>query len=209
MVMYPLAVAPLFPQLIASRPIMRGLLWCAAAVGGLMLTGIILCSSETVRNSRLLSDTVFKRFPLGRYVERTFDTIHAYRRYPGTLLAAFGISLLAHAMSIGVILLAVHATNPMGATWEMPLLIPIGFLANTLPITPGGLGVGEAVFAKLFSLAGLAGGAEALLVWRVLTMLLGLIGLAFYMQGRKRFVHEWPLHSEALPSHQNLRVQQG
>ena len=32
----------------------------------------------------------------------------------------------------------------------MLLLIPIGFLANSLPVTPGGLGVGEAAMESLF-----------------------------------------------------------
>ena len=34
---------------------------------------------------------------------------------------------------------------------------------------------------------GLTGGAEALLGWRLLTILTGLVGLVFYLQGRKRF----------------------
>jgi uncharacterized membrane protein YbhN (UPF0104 family) len=72
----------------------------------------------------------------------------------------------------------------------MSVLIPLGFTANALPFTPGGLGVGEAAFNKLFALAGLTGGAEALLGWRLLTILIGLLGLAFYLQGRKRFVHD-------------------
>ena len=78
----------------------------------------------------------------------------------------------------------------------MAVLIPLGHLANTLPITPGGLGVGEAAFNKLFALAGLEGGAETLLGWRLLTLLLGLVGLVFYLQGRKRFVHA----GEAVPT---------
>ena len=39
------------------------------------------------------------------------------------------------------------------------------------------------------TLAGLTGGAEALLGWRVLTILMSLLGLVYYLQGRKRFVH--------------------
>jgi uncharacterized membrane protein YbhN (UPF0104 family) len=66
----------------------------------------------------------------------------------------------------------------------------LGFLANTLPVTPGGLGVGEAAFKMLFSMAGLAGGAEVLLGWRLLMILMGLLGLAFYVQGHTRFIHE-------------------
>ena len=141
LMIFVLAVAPLFPQLVSSSAILRGLLWSAAAVVGIMVGGMLICSSEGVRNSRRLSH-IFQRFPLGGYAERVFDTVHAYRQHFGTLLAAIGISLLAHTMSIGVILLVIQATNPSGAAWEMSVLIPIGFLANMLPVTPGGWGHG-------------------------------------------------------------------
>jgi hypothetical protein len=42
----------------------------------------------------------------------------------------------------------------------------------------------------LFALAGLTSGAEALLGWRVLTLLISPLGLVYYLQGRKRFVHD-------------------
>jgi uncharacterized membrane protein YbhN (UPF0104 family) len=71
----------------------------------------------------------------------------------------------------------------------MSILIPLGFLANVLPVTPGGLGIGEAAFNKLFEMAGLTGGAEALLGWRMLTILISMIGLVFYLRGRRHFIH--------------------
>ncbi len=36
---------------------------------------------------------------------------------------------------------------------------------------------------------GLSGGAEVLLGWRLLTVLIGLVGLGFYLRGGRRFVH--------------------
>jgi uncharacterized membrane protein YbhN (UPF0104 family) len=92
-------------------------------------------------------------------------------------------------MTIGIVLLLIQAINPGGATWSMSILIPLGFLANILPVTPGGLGIGEAAFNKLFEMAGLSGGAEALLGWRMLTILISMIGLVFYLRGRRHFVH--------------------
>ena len=59
---------------------------------------------------------------------------------------------------------------------------------SSWPITPGGLGVGEVAFGKLFALAGFTGGVEALLGWRVLMALIGLVGLAFHLQGRQEFM---------------------
>jgi len=194
LVLWPLAVAPLFPELVSATPILRGLLWAAAGIAAMMLAGLAVCSSSRVRNSRALAWAF--RLPLGNYARAMFDTVHGYRSHLGTLAAAVGISMLAHTMAVGGTLLAADATNPVGATWRMAVLIPLGHLANTLPITPGGLGVGEAAFNKLFALAGLEGGAEALLGWRLLTILMGLAGLVFYLQGRKRFVRA----GEAVPT---------
>jgi uncharacterized membrane protein YbhN (UPF0104 family) len=85
-------------------------------------------------------------------------------------------------------LLVVAATNPRGVDWSMVLLIPFGFLANALPVTPGGLGVGEAAFDTLFHLAGFTGGAVALLGWRVMMMLIGLPGLLYYLFAKKHAI---------------------
>jgi uncharacterized protein (TIRG00374 family) len=189
LMIWPLLAAPLFPQLLRSLPILRVLLWAAAAVSGAMLVGMLVGSTARVRHSRFVSWT-FRKLPLGSYAESVFDTVHAYRHNLTTLLAAVGISLLAHTMTIGGTLLAAQATNPSGFIWQMSILIPLGFLANALPVTPGGLGVGEAAFDQLFSMAGLTGGAEAMLGLRVLMIVIGLLGLIFYLQGRKRLIHD-------------------
>jgi hypothetical protein len=70
----------------------------------------------------------------------------------------------------------------------MALLIPLGFVANALPLTPGGLGVGEAAFDQLFQLAGFSGGAVALLGWRLLMLLIGLPGLVVYIFAKQHAV---------------------
>jgi uncharacterized membrane protein YbhN (UPF0104 family) len=72
----------------------------------------------------------------------------------------------------------------------MCLVIPMGDVANSLPLTPGGLGVGETAFSVLFKLAGLQGGAEALLCWRIWRAMVGLIGLVIYLRGMRRSVFD-------------------
>ena len=88
-------------------------------------------------------------------------------------------------------LLITEAINIHGYEWEMVLLIPLGFLANTIPFTPGGLGVGEAAFDTLFVIAGFTGGAEILLGWRILLIFISNLGLFYYLQGSKRFVYDF------------------
>lgn len=188
LVMWPLLAAPFFSGLVRSSAVLQGLLWAAATVAAGMFVALIISSSERVRNSRLVI-LAFRKLPLGKHIEKVFDTLRVYKRNKRTLLAAVMISLVAHSLTIGVILLIAQATNPAAFAWQMSILAPLGFLANTLPLTPGGLGVGETAFNKLFGIAGLTGGAELLLGWRLLTILSGLIGLVFYLQGRKHLVH--------------------
>jgi uncharacterized protein (TIRG00374 family) len=188
LIIWPLLVAPLFPQLVGSSSTLRGLLLGAAVVAAGMIAGILACLLTGEKHKHLVS-SILHRLPLGSYIERIFDTVCSYRHNRKTLLATVGISLLAHTMTIGIVLLLIQAINPGGATWSMSILIPLGFLANILPVTPGGLGIGEAAFNKLFEVAGLSGGAEALLGWRMLTILISMIGLVFYLRGRRRFIH--------------------
>jgi uncharacterized protein (TIRG00374 family) len=187
LVVWPLLAAPFFPQLVGSSAILRGLLWAAAAVAATMVVGMLFSFSSRVRKSALLA-WAFRKLPLGKYAETVFDTLHVYRHNTGALLAAVLISLLAHTLTIGVTLLIAKAINPNGFAWQISILVPLGFLANTLPLTPGGLGVGETAFNTLFGMAGLTGGAEILLGWRLLTLLCGFVGLVFYLQGRRSFV---------------------
>jgi len=79
----------------------------------------------------------------------------------------------------------------------MILVVPFGTLANALPLTPGGLGVGEAAFVGLFSAIGAAGGAEAILAWRVLTTLIDLVGGALLVVGRVDMSVETPGAADA------------
>ena len=184
----PLIIAPLFPQLVETVAVLPILLWAGASIASVMATGMLVCSIPRLRYSRLVVWGL-QTLPLGHQIERIFDTVHVYRRHLGTMLVSVAMSLLVHLIMIAVVLLVVQATNPDGISWYMALLIPLGFMANSLPLTPGGLGVGEAAFDKLFQLVSLSGGAEALLGWRMLMMLIGMSGLVFYLRGGGQFIH--------------------
>jgi len=184
----PLLLLPFFPELLAKSTALRAVMWTVAGVATMMMAGTLACFSERIRRSVPVVWAI-RKLPLGRYIGIMYDTVHAYREHPGPLLGAVGISVTAHMLAASVAMLASLVTHPNEFAWKMSVLIPIGFTVNVLPVTPGGLGVGEAAFEKLFSLAGLTGGADALLGWRLLTILMSLLGLAFYLEGRKRFVH--------------------
>jgi len=111
------------------------------------------------------------------------------RLLSGLLLAALALSLLANLSLIAITALAILVLHPVSLSVKMALVIPLGDLANNLPLTPGGLGVGESAYNALFRAVGLEGGAEALLCWRIWRAAVGLIGLLLYLRGPGRAVY--------------------
>ena len=182
LLLWPLLAAPLFVGLLGSTGALRDLLGAAAVVSALLLSGLLIGSVIAARQSRP-AGWGFRALPLGDYARRALEAISTYRKNKASLAAALVMSLTVQTMEVAVMLLLVQATASGGARWAMAILIPLGFLVNALPLTPGGLGVGEVAFDRLFALAGLSGGAEALLAWRILTTLIDVWGLAFYLQG--------------------------
>jgi uncharacterized membrane protein YbhN (UPF0104 family) len=96
--------------------------------------------------------------------------------------------LFANLSVIAIVMLAFLALDPSGLSPKMCLVVPMGHVVNSLPLTPGGLGVGETAFNALFELAGLRLGAQALLCWRVWRAVVGLLGLAIYVRGMRGLV---------------------
>lgn len=187
MLVWPLLALPAFPGLLERSPELHLLMGASAiaALGGIaILSGVAgMPTGAWAAISKAIT-----RLPLGTLVDRVLEQVRSYRMHPGPLAGAFGVSLLAHTLAVGVMLLLADIVVPGGVHAEMALLVPIGFVANTLPLTPGGLGVGEVAFGRLFEGLGLAGGVEVMLAWRVMLIAAAALGLAFYLEGRRRFV---------------------
>jgi len=66
------------------------------------------------------------------------------------------------------------------------LAAPLVIVANSLPISPGGLGVGEAVGSELFSEFGISAGALIVLLVRLNVIILSIPGVAGILIGQTR-----------------------
>ncbi len=187
LLLLPIPFALLAPAM-GEDGVISGLIKGAAVLAAILVSGALIFFFTGLRTSRAFN-WLLQRMPLGRHLETMVDTLYAFRRSPGTLLAGIGISVLAHLTTVAIMVVFARAMNPGGSPWQIAALIPLGLLANGIPITPGGLGVGEAAFDRLFQYAGLTGGIELMLGWRFLTLVGALGGLVFYLQGQKRYVH--------------------
>jgi uncharacterized protein (TIRG00374 family) len=186
--LWPVLAAVFYRDLLTQAPTIFHLILAAALACVVTIVGMLLLMNQSFRHSRLCA-WAFRRLPMGRKLEDVVETLHGYRRHWSALVYASLVSLLIHTCSSVVMLLASAAIDPAHFSWSIAILAPLGFLANSLPVTPGGLGVGEAAFASLFRMAGLPGGPPLMLAWRGVTLLGSLAGLIFYFQGKRRMVH--------------------
>lgn len=170
----PFLFVPLFPDLVRTVPAVRILL----ITSGMLAAGMLGAFAAVV-----LRPSFIGRVLRGRIVGQILGTLGAYRRNWETIVAAVAISLVAHLCLTAVTTFGVLALNPDSWVMKMCLVIPMGHVANSLPVTPGGLGVGEAAFNALFAAVGLCGGAEALICFRIWKAIVGVLGLAIYMRG--------------------------
>jgi glycosyltransferase 2 family protein len=156
----------------------------AIAVGGLvglLLLAALSCSTQ-FRASRLYRFVV-TRMPLHKYLERVSDALYTFRDHKAALLGAALLSMSGH-VALAVMLIAVASVfMPLAPPLAVCLLSFLGLLANALPITPGGLGIGEAAFEGLFGVAGFAGGATLILAWRLAMLPLCIVGGVLYVAG--------------------------
>src|SRR5690606_37080300 len=74
-------------------------------------------------------------------------------------------------------------------TGQLLMLVPIGLISTSLPISPGGIGVGQAVFLVLFKWVigrDSALGPNLITAYQITQLLIGLAGVYFYLRMRKQ-----------------------
>jgi hypothetical protein len=168
--------------LIARSPVLQTLSWLAAGVSFALIFGVAVAMSRRARAMPLVQ-WFLRYLPLRGYLALMLDTLQTFRRNIRPLVVATGLSVVAHSLGMVVFILLVAVMHPGENRLAIPFLAALGMMANNLPLTPGGLGVGEAAFESLFRVGGLAGGAEALLGWRIVLLALGPVGLWYYLRG--------------------------
>ncbi|MCC7162184.1 MAG: flippase-like domain-containing protein [Anaerolineae bacterium] len=186
LLLVPLIVLLLLPGLAGSFQFVQEIALGAAGISVLVITGLVLGAKLFPRIDRI-SFPAFERLRLKELLSRFDALFRTYGDRPGMFLTAIAVALVSHGFTIFAMLMITLTIVPEPLNPSIFVLMPVGFLANAVPITPGGLGVGEVAFTNLFALAGARGGAETLLSWRVLTIVVGLFGLVFYLNGRKQF----------------------
>ena len=170
----------------------------AAMVGG-ALTYVNPKLRRLVRFEALLD-----ALPLSDKLKQVDAAILTYTRHPGEIALALVFSLGNHFFAIlGIMALSIAfgvSTEVIGVI-DYFVIVPVANMVSSIPIAPGGWGVGEAIFAFLYTLmgAGAALGVAVSISFRIAQILLGLAGGLYLLKpGASAELHEAEAEAEAL-----------
>jgi len=127
-------------------------------------------------------------------LRNVFGALHEYRRQTAVIPVALALSVANQTLTCGMYYLALRAAGvtdmPMG---QFFLVVPFGMITSAIPISPGGVGVGQAAFFALFHLVApryATVGVDALTVFQVIFILVCLSGLYWYVSYKHEELEE-------------------
>jgi glycosyltransferase 2 family protein len=139
-------------------------------------------------------ELLFRVVPV-RWRDAWDESFALYQANLPQLFGCFGLSVLSSMMTVCALAIAGRLLGEVVA-WNAAFLAgPLVVVANCLPVTPGGIGLAEAVSSELFSSLGFARGAGMMVLTRIcaaIVTLPGLLPLLIPGVGRKRFSDESP-----------------
>lgn len=169
-----------------SRPELRNTALTMLAVF-LTLAGIGLGLALGIGRRTVVFDSLRSRLPFADGLRRGYHALLRLGQRPGTVAIAFAISFFSHASAVVVtLILGIASGEKALGVVQYFVVVPVALFANALPLTPGGIGVGEAVMGNLFSWSGgqEVDGTTIMLLYRMMFYALAGIGAVLYVLHR-------------------------
>lgn len=174
-------------DLVWAQPELRLLL---LLMGGLLvasLAGGVLVASGVLTRGWVARTTA--RLPLGASLGRATAVLERLGRNWQGVLVSFAISFVAHGVSVtnGYVLGRAAGAGDQLGFLQFSTTIPLAMFSNAIPITPGGLGVGETFLGKLFAWSGGSqeDGVTVMLLFRANFYALAALGALCYLAYRR------------------------
>jgi uncharacterized membrane protein YbhN (UPF0104 family) len=120
--------------------------------------------------------------------------VGAFRTHLVAATAAFAVAFAVNVVNI-LSVMVIALSLQIGSLGAVDYLVaaPLALIANALPLTPGGLGVGEVAFDQVCGWLDVArsgaGYAGVFFAWRAVSMLVTLVGLVSFVMHRSDAVH--------------------
>jgi len=142
-----------------SQPYARPLvLFVLGLFGGLTVLAAVFMNK---RISGAWMEKLIAKLPLSATIDRIYHAVHQHGSNPDLTFKAFIMSLVAQIPGYAGMwcLVSIFGTQTLAVS-DFLIALPICFLVNSIPLAPGGLGVGEAGFRTILLLVGFQFGAE-------------------------------------------------
>ena len=159
---------------------------------GFTLALSLLFSIQLYNTGKLHS--LLRNFPFSDKLLKLYESFHLYGQEGRTVLKSILLSLMSQFVAIFFLFFVAQAIGFKDISLQTFLIVaPIGFMATAIPISPAGVGVGQAAFYYLFSIySGQEGdvGAITITALQVANFIFGLFGAYFYIVRKNQQPHE-------------------
>ncbi len=129
----------------------------------------------------LLTKTPF----IGEFLVNACNEIWYFGKKPLLVIKCLLMSMATQALNVFVFWILcqpfIDVAFPLSQAF---ILVPIGLIVLSIPITPGGIGVGHMVFEFLFLKFGITGGASLFNIYFLVVMFVNLLGIIPYLLER-------------------------
>lgn len=137
------------------------------------------------------------RFARWHSAERVLESVARYRPRRRALLGAFALSALSQSVLVLATWLGFRTIGVSPQLLAVGAITQLVSLANSIPLTPMGLGVSDSVSEALFRLVGTSGGAEVSFIIRFAALLVSVAcGMAFLLPGYRSGTRLSPVAKE-------------
>ncbi len=134
----------------------------------------------------LLNHPGIEKLPGKTALKGLCDAVQVYRSYPVTLLTAYLLTLFIHGSILLIFILCAMSLEVNLPLTQHGFVVPLLTMINGLPISPAGIGVGEAAAEFLYGLMGTDKGGEILALYHIFVLITAFIGAPFYFFYRKK-----------------------
>lgn len=161
------------------------LFWFISGLSAAFIVGLALVFSKKLYANGGLTK-LLQRLPLSEKLIKLYESMHLYGNQGQRILWVILLSLLSQLCAICFLyLVGVMAGYAYIPAKTYFLVAPLGFMATAIPVSPAGVGVGQAAFYFLFNIytgTTTEVGPTTITAFQVGTFLMSLLGAFFYLR---------------------------
>lgn len=160
----------------------------ATFIAGMLFTGGLLLGFSTRFHDSKWVPWICERIPYGKTLLETYEAVHGYCTKINIIGKAVVLSLGMQISTVFFFYIVGRAMNVNLSMVSYMFIVPLGFVASSLPITPGGIGIGQVAFLALFNTyLGTSSqiGPNSISLYQIVNFGFGLFGGVIYMFRKK------------------------